>query len=100
MTSGNKLSRIIAFFLCTILAFGIVLFIMPATTVSAAGGHWENAYNQGDPDEQVVQIGLYDYQSHAKLNIKIDITKNEFDVVKVSGRDQDKELRIHKKSHY
>ena len=88
MTSGNKLSRIIAVLLCAVLTIGVVLFIAPATTVSAAAGHWENAYNEGNPDEQIIQIGLYGYTKNSKLTITIDITKNEFDIAKVSGCDK------------
>lgn len=36
MTAGNKLSRIIAVFLCAVLAFGIVVVAVPRTEVQAA----------------------------------------------------------------
>ena len=79
MTSGNKLSRIIAVLLCIFISFGIVAFVPVRNEVQAADNYWFGTYSPGR-DKCVIQIKFWDLKSGSKARLVFDIKKHEFDV--------------------
>lgn len=85
MTAGNKLSRIIAAFFCTVLAFVVLSFLAPAREVYAAGSYRTGYRDTGDPDSKVLWINFTDYPKNTELNATLEVSKHEFYVNSVSG---------------
>ena len=70
MTSGNKLSRIIAVFLCAVLAFDVVLFASPRVEVQAAATAKIDIYNDWG-DGCNFNIKLSGFTKGAKVTLKL-----------------------------
>ena len=71
MTAGNKLSRIIAAFLCAFIAFGIVAFVSPRNEVLASGTVKFKKYDDWG-DGCNFNINLSGFKKGAKVTVKLE----------------------------
>ncbi len=71
MTAGNKLSRIIAVFLCAFIAIGIVSFVSPRSEVQASGTAKFSKYDDWG-DGCNFNIKLSGFQKGAKVTIRLE----------------------------
>ena len=78
MTAGNKLSRIIAVFLCVFLTSGLLLFAFPAKEAYAAGSYrdyWFGSYSERS-NQCVLQFKFWNLKSGSKVEVEIGLKKN------------------------
>ena len=77
MTAGNKLSRIIAVFLCVFLTSGLLLFAFPAKEAYAAGSYrdyWFGSYSERS-NQCVLQFKFWNLKSGSKVEVEIGLKK-------------------------
>ena len=77
-SAGKFAVRFLSFIVCVIVVIAGLSLTKPVQSVSADGGMWSNAYNDGNPDEQVVQFGLWGYNPGDVVEVSIDVTKYDF----------------------
>lgn len=75
MTASNKLSRIIAVFLCLTLAIGTILFLAPRENVSAAGSvSVNNIWSSGDKGGFHLKVSGYSSGNNVDVILKFNCT--------------------------
>ena len=82
MTAGNKLSRIIAVFLCAFITSGLLFFTMPAKEAYAAGSfrdYWFGTYSERK-NQSVLQIKFWNLKKGSKVRIEFSISKKRNDL--------------------
>ena len=77
-SAGKFAVRFLSFIVCVFVVIAGLSLTKPVQSVSADGGMWSNAYNDGNPDEQVVQFGLWGYNPGDVVEVSIDVTKYDF----------------------
>ena len=77
-SAGKFAVRFLSFIVCVIVVIAGLSLTKPVQSVSADGGMWSNAYNDGNPDQQVIQFGLWGYNPGDVVEVSIDVTKYDF----------------------
>lgn len=84
-SAGKFAVRFLSFIVCVIVVIAGLSLTKPVQSVSADGGMWSNAYNDGNPDQQVVQFGLWGYNPGDIVEVSIDVSKYDFYATAGSG---------------
>ncbi len=84
-SAGKFAARFLSFIVCVIVVIAGFSLTKPVQSVSADGGMWSNAYNDGNPDQQVIQFGLWGYNPGDVVEVSIDVSKYDFSITPGSG---------------
>ncbi len=84
-SAGKFAVRFLSFIVCVIVVMAVLSLTKPVQSVSADGGMWSNAYNDGNPDQQVIQFGLWGYNPGDIVEVSIDVSKYDFSITPGSG---------------
>lgn len=84
-SAGKFAVRFLSFIVCVIVVIAGLSLTKPVQSVSADGGMWSNAYNDGNPDQQVIQFGLWGYNPGDVVEVSIDVSKYDFSITPGSG---------------
>ena len=84
-SAGKFAVRFLSFIVCIIVVIAGLSLTKPVQSVSADGGMWSNAYNDGNPDEQIVQFGLWGYDPGDVVEVTIEVSKYDFYTTAGSG---------------
>ena len=84
-SAGKFAVRFLSFIVCVFVVIAGLSLTKPVQSVSADGGMWSNAYNDGNPDEQVVQFGLWGYNPGDVVEVSINVSKYDFYATAGSG---------------
>lgn len=84
-SAGKFAVRFLSFIVCVIVVIAGLSLTKPVQSVRADGGMWSNAYNDGNPDQQVVQFGLWGYNPGDVVEVSIDVSKYDFYATAGSG---------------
>ena len=76
--AGKLAVRFLSFIVCVLIVITVLSLTKPVQSVSADGGMWSNAYNDGNPDQQVVQFGLWGYNPGDVVEVSIEVSKYDF----------------------
>ena len=76
--AGKLAVRFLSFIVCVLVVITVLSLTEPVKSVSADGGMWSNAYNDGNPDQQVVQFGLWGYNPGDVVEVSIEVSKYDF----------------------
>ena len=83
--AGKSAVRFLSFIVCVLVVIAGFSLTRPVQSVSADGGMWSNAYNDGNPDEQIVQFGLWGYNPGDVVEVTIEVSKYDFYTTAGSG---------------
>ena len=83
--AGKFAVNFFSFIVCVLVVVIGFSLTEPVQSVSADGGMWSNAYNDGNPDQQVVQFGLWGYNPGDVVEVSINVTKYDFYATAGSG---------------
>lgn len=83
--AGKFAVNLFSFIVCVLVVVIGFSLTEPVQSVSADGGMWSNAYNDGNPDQQVIQFGLWGYNPGDVVEVSINVTKYDFYATAGSG---------------
>ena len=83
--AGKFAVNFFSFIVCVLVVVIGFSLTEPVQSVSADGGMWSNAYNDGNPDQQVIQFGLWGYNPGDVVEVSINVTKYDFYATAGSG---------------